>query len=352
MHSFFLLIILNKIHFFHPNVSQTLYYHITYFQKSFTSFSLPHKAVWAKIRKARYSRGNWSALCGNGRLDRNESCDPGILGANDPCCTETCMLRSHAYCSPFHHPCCTQNCKIAPASKRCNHSMDEKNVCVVSDNFCSGVDATVCPYNRKDSTNAEEFSACGENRVCISGKCVACCAEEHLRPSASQRNTEICSCTMLSLSKYTGRKKVVCKSCCEKTQYYPDVCKAVTTMGVEGEACVFANCSVVGCFVALHRSTLDFDYIKEHNVEDISPKGKENNWGLSVMESIFRALYIILSAAMLIMFLAFVIIITTPYILKRNATHTIENNARPEPVPPEEMRLRSVRLQPKLRSLV
>ncbi|KAJ8319818.1 hypothetical protein KUTeg_001405 [Tegillarca granosa] len=74
------------------------------------------------------------SLCGNGRRDNGEECDPGE--ATDYCCTDDCTLQPNAECSDLNYACCKQ-CKRAPRGIPCRSELDDNVDCK---------EAAVCEY--------------------------------------------------------------------------------------------------------------------------------------------------------------------------------------------------------------
>src|ERR1700753_1897471 len=65
-------------------------------------------------------------MCGNGIVEAGEDCDPG-LGNNSTCCDQqTCKFTAGAVCDPSSSTCCTSDCKVAPATKLCRQSKDDR----------------------------------------------------------------------------------------------------------------------------------------------------------------------------------------------------------------------------------
>ena len=80
-------------------------------------------------------------MCGNGIVEAGEDCDPG-LGNNSTCCDQqTCKFTAGAVCDPSSSTCCTSDCKVAPATKLCRQSKDDR--CDTPE-YCTGSSST-CP---------------------------------------------------------------------------------------------------------------------------------------------------------------------------------------------------------------
>ena len=80
-------------------------------------------------------------MCGNGIVEAGEDCDPG-LGNNSTCCDQqTCKFTARAVCDPSSSTCCTSDCKVAPATKLCRQSKDDR--CDTPE-YCTGSSST-CP---------------------------------------------------------------------------------------------------------------------------------------------------------------------------------------------------------------
>eukprot|EP00835_Amoeboradix_gromovi_P003928 NODE_280_length_11906_cov_0.405268.p1 type:complete len:593 gc:universal NODE_280_length_11906_cov_0.405268:2886-4664(+) len=97
-------------------------------------------------------------FCGNGIVEDNEECDPGI--SENECCSASCKLKPNATCSDSNHGCCT-NCKVSTNNKICRAS---KNECDVQE-ICNNVSRD-CPVNRFLNNG----QACSNGR-CSNGMC-------------------------------------------------------------------------------------------------------------------------------------------------------------------------------------
>lgn len=83
-------------------------------------------------------------MCGNGIVEGDEECDPG-LGANSTCCDQTtCKFTSGAVCDPSNGACCTPQCQFAPSSQVCRPALDPQ--CDLPE-MCNGTSAQ-CPWDK------------------------------------------------------------------------------------------------------------------------------------------------------------------------------------------------------------
>ena len=104
-------------------------------------------------------------MCGNGIVEQNEECDPG-LGSNSTCCDQTiCKFRSGAVCDPGSSACCTSQCQFAPLTQVCRAARDAR--CDTAET-CTGSSAA-CPAD----VFAPNGRACGSGLACASGQCTS-----------------------------------------------------------------------------------------------------------------------------------------------------------------------------------
>ena len=108
---------------------------------------------------------NGSATCGNGIKETGEQCDCGQKCSASSCCTDKCVLKSNAKCSPENDPCCTSECKIASANTVCRQSTGD---CDVPEK-CDGANAE-CPVDAF-APDGNECEVPGY--TCASGKCTS-----------------------------------------------------------------------------------------------------------------------------------------------------------------------------------
>ncbi|KAJ8598869.1 hypothetical protein CTAYLR_010459 [Chrysophaeum taylorii] len=106
--------------------------------------------------------------CGDGIVDANEECDPGI-GVVDACCLDDCTLDEDCECS-LTDACCDEEGKLMAAGETCRAAVHD--ACDVEE-VCDGVSAE-CPtdlYVSAGETCASNLS--GADGKCYRGTCVA-----------------------------------------------------------------------------------------------------------------------------------------------------------------------------------
>lgn len=109
-----------------------------------------------------------STLCGNGIVNENEECDPGI-GLVDSCCRDDCLRDEACECSPSS-ACCDDSGSLRAAGEVC------RNVQHATCDFveqCDGLNED-CPIDMYESAGEECVSdVTGDNGKCYRGHCVA-----------------------------------------------------------------------------------------------------------------------------------------------------------------------------------
>lgn len=105
----------------------------------------------------------YNGICGDGIVDADEECDPGI-SVSDSCCLQTCNLAPGCVCAN-HQECC-RNGTFASADTVCRPSVD--SICDEAE-YCSGI-SSECPGDQQIPTGV----SCGENELgsCHRGICV------------------------------------------------------------------------------------------------------------------------------------------------------------------------------------
>lgn len=160
-------------------------------------------------------------LCGNGRIDVGEECDPGALA--DGCCGSTCQLASNAFCSPVNFACCTARCQKASNRTECRRALDDDSDCLGT-SYCNGIDLTCPDPSPKDGTS------CIDGGTCRNGVCVGFCKERGRLP---------CVC-----SDESGN---ACRRCCKVSK--SSQCSPYPNEGPlpDGQICISGFCKQGTC---------------------------------------------------------------------------------------------------------
>ncbi|XP_061169884.1 ADAM 17-like protease [Saccostrea echinata] len=180
-----------------------------------------YKVLSAKGDKCLTEPREGVGLCGNGRIDIGEACDPG--SHPDGCCDSTCQLAGDAVCSPMNFACCTGNCKLASNQTECHLALDDDSDCL-GVSRCNGIDF-ICPQPPPKSNQS-----CIDNGVCQGGVCVGFCERHGQLP---------CVC-----SDESGNS---CKQCCKKAENLE--CTPYPGAGAlsDGQICVHGFCKQGTC---------------------------------------------------------------------------------------------------------
>lgn len=129
------------------------------------------------------------SFCGDGKVNasRNEECDPGFLDEHeDPCCTDKCLLKPQAKCSPANHECCTKDCRISKKGEICRSTIGHAGGCVYT-SFCDGMNL-VCPEAAKKPDN----TPCLDKGKCFNGVCLSYCESRDMQPCICDNITDAC----------------------------------------------------------------------------------------------------------------------------------------------------------------
>jgi len=119
------------------------------------------------------ARTTGEATCGNGLVERGETCDCGPAGCTgiDPCCDETsCTYAAGATCAGQDGCCDLNTCSPAPSGTTCREAGES---CDLAET-CDGVHAD-CPVDRAEPAGTACTTAGSEafDGACYAGHCVA-----------------------------------------------------------------------------------------------------------------------------------------------------------------------------------
>lgn len=190
-------------------------------------------------------------LCGNGRIDVGEECDPGALP--DGCCSSTCQLASNAECSPVNFACCTASCQRASNRTECRRAVDDHSDCLEA-SYCNGIDLN-CP-----APSPKDNITCIDGGTCRNGVCVGFCKDRGQLP---------CVC-----SDESGNS---CRRCCRVSEGAQ--CSPYPNEGPlpDGQICVSGFCKQGTCEktslpaqrlwkVIVHQITNSFEIFMKDNI--------------------------------------------------------------------------------------
>ncbi|TFK19898.1 zinc metalloprotease [Coprinopsis marcescibilis] len=166
-------------------------------------------------------------MCGNGIVEGNEQCDPG-LGIESSCCDPTtCRFRTGAVCDPSNESCCTAQCRFAPATTICRESIHP--TCDRAET-CTG-NSGACPADQM----APNGQSCGAGELkCASGRCTSI-AEQCRTVGATMNLSEPCP----------DRSDRSCQISCQDPER-SNACLRLTSLLVDGSPCGFGGSCVKG----------------------------------------------------------------------------------------------------------
>lgn len=207
------------------------------------------------------------AFCGNGRIDKGETCDGGWNTKNDldPCCTNECELRKGKKCSPMNYGCCSEDCGPASSTQVCRPSLEGSCLGEIK---CDGVSMT-CP---KIISNKNDTTPCIDQGICKDGKCLNFCEmfDIHLTP---------CICA--------GDTGQACHRCC-KEKDGSGKCQSINnTLLPDGRPCYQGVCKQGVC----EKQSTDmvqrlFDIIEKLTIDSFVQFMKSNIVGTVIILSL------------------------------------------------------------------
>ncbi|XP_066226994.1 disintegrin and metalloproteinase domain-containing protein 1a-like [Saccopteryx leptura] len=125
----------------------------------FYQFLQEHKGACLFNKPQRKGRLRRDSYCGNGVVEGDEQCDCGSACYSDPCCDQTCSLRSSADCSGGL---CCSGCQLRKKGFLCRSALGECDL----PEYCNGTSAE-CPADsyKQDGTSCDRF------HYCVGGRC-------------------------------------------------------------------------------------------------------------------------------------------------------------------------------------
>lgn len=207
------------------------------------------------------------AFCGNGRIDKGETCDGGWNTKNDldPCCANDCQLRPGKKCSPMNYGCCSEECEPASRSQVCRPALEGSCLAEIK---CDGVSMT-CPNIISFKNNS---TPCIDQGICKNGECLNFCEMFDI-------NLTPCIC-----AKDTGQ---ACHRCC-KEKSGRSVCQSINnTLLPDGRPCYQGVCSQGVC----EKKSTDmverlFDIIEKLTIDSFVQFMKSNIVGTVIILSL------------------------------------------------------------------